>query len=394
MNAATNVLEMPAPLKQKRKPARARRPKGTGSLYKPKFKDASGRICETHFFWAKYKVKGVCYRVNTHCTTRQAAQDFLAKHMASAVYGTETTLHTLLEMARDSYKLQGRRSTDKQELAITRLEDFFGPNTKADEITASKVDEYQAHRLKEKNTDIPTVSRELACLKFAFRLGLKKERVAKVPHIAIPSEEHRARDGEFTPAQFAGLVANLPEYLRPVAEFIYRTGMRIMEPLAMQWEEVILERQALRLPGRRTKNGEAKPLPLEGKILEIVKEQRRLRDEKFPDCPFVFFDEEGAQIPYDRSSDAFQRAAKAAKVSFREWNGEPRNPGWHDLRRTFARNAKRAGLSLDEIKRLGGWKSLAMVLRYCGDGNEDEQRAGIARMDSFLAADKARTGAK
>ena len=57
-------------------------------------------------------------------------------------------------------------------------------------------------------------------------------------------------------------------------------------------------------------------------------------------------------------------------------------------------NAKRAGISLDDIKRMGGWKSITMVSRYCGDGNEEEQRANVARMDSFLAADRAQTGAK
>ena len=40
----------------------------------------------------------------------------------------------------------------------------------------------------------------------------------------------------------------------------------------------------------------------------------------------------------------------------------PCNP--HTFRRTFASNLHRAGLDVEHIMRLGGWKSLDMVLRY------------------------------
>ena len=42
--------------------------------------------------------------------------------------------------------------------------------------------------------------------------------------------------------------------------------------------------------------------------------------------------------------------------------GLPCNP--HTFRRTFASNLHRAGLDVEHIMRLGGWKSLDMVLRY------------------------------
>jgi hypothetical protein len=38
---------------------------------------------------------------------------------------------------------------------------------------------------------------------------------------------------------------------------------------------------------------------------------------------------------------------------------------WHNREsRTFASNLHRAGLDVEHIMRLGGWKSLDMVLRY------------------------------
>ena len=42
-----------------------------------------------------------------------------------------------------------------------------------------------------------------------------------------------------------------------------------MEPLALRWHEVNVERGELRLSGRRTKTGQQKVLYLKGKALDV-----------------------------------------------------------------------------------------------------------------------------
>ncbi len=56
-------------------------------------------------------------------------------------------------------------------------------------------------------------------------------------------------------------------------------------------------------------------------------------------------------------------------------------PGFHDLRRTFAREADRCGVPHSEIMRIAGWKTYAMLLRYLGT-NEDRMRSAFATMDA------------
>ena len=153
-----------------------------------------------------------------------------------------------------------------------------------------------------------TIARELAALKAALRLGFKNDRVKKVPHIEMPDERDRIEEGEFSPEQVTSLLAQLEAksrsaYVAPLVRFLYRTGMRAQEPMGMKWSEVRLDLKTLRLPGRRTKNKDSKPLTLDGHVLTLIKVQRQLCDKNFPGCEFVFPNREGGQIVHDRALD-------------------------------------------------------------------------------------------
>ena len=211
--------------------------------------------------------------------------------------------------------------------------------------------------------------------------------VRRVPSIVIPDERHRADEGEFSPEQFTALIAQLEaknrsKYLPPVVRFLYRTGMRAQEPMGMKWTEVRLDLRMLRLPARRTKGKEPKSITLDGDLLKLIEQQRKLHDKKFPSCEYVFPDAEGNQIGYDRALDQFQAACKRAGITegFTTWDGQSRRPGFHDLRRTFAREADRCGVPHDEIMNIAGWKTHAMLLRYLG-APEDRMRSAFSKMD-------------
>ena len=85
---------------------------------------------------------------------------------------------------------------------------------------------------------------------------------------------------------------------------------------------------------------------------------------------------------YDRALDQFQAACKRAGIAegFTTWDGRMRRPGFHDLRRTFAREADRCGVPHDEIMNIAGWKTHAMLLRYLGSP-EDRMRSAFSKMD-------------
>ena len=69
-------------------------------------------------------------------------------------------------------------------------------------------------------------------------------------------------------------------------------------------------------------------------MLEIIKGQRQHCDKNFPGCEFVFPNREGEQVSYDRALDQFQAGCKRAEITkgFTTWDGQQRQPGFHDLR--------------------------------------------------------------
>src|SRR5262249_20119330 len=56
---------------------------------------------------------------------------------------------------------------------------------------------------------------------------------------------------------------------------------------------------------------------------------------------------------------------------------------FHDLRRCYARNADRAGVSRAVIMKNGGWKTEATFLRY-NIVSEQDLRAGAQRVQTYL----------
>jgi integrase len=159
--------------------------------------------------------------------------------------------------------------------------------------------------------------------------------------------------------------------------------MRAQEPMGMKWTEVRLDLRMLRLPARRTKGKEPKAITLDGDLLKLIQQQRKLHNDKFPSCEYVFPDNQGQKITYDRAIDQFQAACKRAGIAegFTTWDGQLRKPGFHDLRRTFAREADRCRVPHDEIMAIAGWKTHAMLLRYLGCP-EDHMRSAFSAMDA------------
>lgn len=56
---------------------------------------------------------------------------------------------------------------------------------------------------------------------------------------------------------------------------------------------------------------------------------------------------------------------------------------WHDLRHTWASWLVQNGISLYELKEMGGWQSLEMVQKYAHLDN-DNLHTQAAKIDSFM----------
>jgi integrase len=204
-----------------------------------------------------------------------------------------------------------------------------------------------------------------------------------MPHVTLRREDN-ARQGFLDPADFEALLAALRSkdpVVADVAECAYFTCLRRTNVLGLGWPLVapVVERGRLvggelRLPGTHTKNRAPLTLPLGGRLLALFARRWTARH---PTCLAVFH--RGGR-PVDRF-DALWREAAAAIG----------RPGLlcHDLRRSGARTLRCAGVDVETIMQLGGWKTRSMFARYAIVDSRDLAEAQ-AKLDAAFATSTSR----
>jgi len=200
-----------------------------------------------------------------------------------------------------------------------------------------------------------TVNRELAALKRMLNLGVKQTppKVDRVPHIPM-LKENNTRKGFFEHGEFLALREALPDHLRGVVTFAYKTGWRVSEINSLTWSQVDLDQGIVRLEVGETKNDEGRTVYLDEELKEVFKEQSELRKKKTILTPYVFTNEDGT----DRIKDfrkSWRTACKEAKLGKRLF---------HDYRRTAVRNMVRAGVPERVAMMVSGHKTRSVFERY------------------------------
>jgi integrase len=190
----------------------------------------------------------------------------------------------------------------------------------------------------------------VAVLRHAAQRGL-----CPMPIIARPAQD-RTAPRWLTLEEAEWLIASAADHLRPLVVFLLYTGARAGEALWLDWNNIDLSRAHVTFP--RTKNGEARGVPLHPRVVAALSNLPRRRGEIFrrPDgSPY-----ERPKRPDDTSAGRRFRTAFAGAV--RRAGLENVTP--HDCRHTWATWHYASNRDLGALQRLGGWKSVAMVMRY------------------------------
>jgi integrase len=239
-----------------------------------------------------------------------------------------------------------------------------------------------------------TIRNELAVLKRMFTLGLRAGKVAHRPHIPA-LQVSNARQGFFEAADFAAVHQELPDYLRPIAEFCYLTGWRLhSEVLPLTWAQVDFAAGVVRLEPRTTKNDEGRTFPFDAlPALKRLLQTQRDRTKEVERAtgriiPHVFH-HDGKPIRYLRRAwlSACKRAATVTHATGVKELVRPellsRIP--HDFRRTAVRNLVRAGVPERVAMQLTGHKTRSVFDRY-NIVNERDLRDGVSKLAALHAA--------
>jgi integrase len=339
----------------------ARRPRGFGHLYRRKKTLADGAVRESPVWWIAYYVRGKLLRESTGTEIKTDADKILRARTLAADRGQpldaaaqRTALKDLRGLVETDYKNNGRASLREVGRSFEHLAVHFGSDTLARNITAASVEQYKAERLRKKAAPA-TINRELAALRRGFRLALRFGKVAARPDFSLLREDN-ARKGFFEAHQFLAVYAQLPDYLKPMATFLYWTGWRSGEARSLQWRQVEMKAGVIRI--EKTKNLEPRTIPYAAvpALKELIEQQRA--------AATALERNTGTIVPW-----VFQRGGEPLSHYLGAWHEACRRAGLpgripHDFRRTAARNMLRAGIPQPVAMKIGGWKTDSVFRRY------------------------------
>lgn len=220
-----------------------------------------------------------------------------------------------------------------------------------------------------------TVNYELAQVRRSFKVAIEKGILTTMPVVRLPKVSN-ARTGFFEESDVGAVIASMPPDLADVVRFLVLTGWRKSEALDLTWDQVDLDASVIRLAAQDTKAGVARLFSFAGapELQSIVSSRLRAKKGLF------VFHRDGERIGDGLLRGAWRRACKQAGLEGRLI---------HDLRRTSARELRRAGVSEGEVIKLCGWQTRAMFDRYNIIDEEDLARAVARRFNGKQAANNA-----
>jgi integrase len=337
-------------------------------------------------YWIKYYKDGKPLRESARTGDFETAQAELAKRINEVKHGKTPNIQLprvkfddLSEDFLRDYRINGRKSLARAKFSVMRLEAFFGWMRVID-IDTSKIYKYVEGRLNEgmKNS---TINRELAALKRMLSLGAQCKKVEAVPYIPMLKEDN-VRKNFFEKADFLALREALPDYLKPVVTFAYKTGWRIGEISSLKWSNVDLNNWTVRLNPGETKNDKGRIIYLDTELQGIIADLWQARKVSGRLTEYVFMNADGTGS-IKRITTSWKTACR--RVGIPEYL-------FHDFRRTAVRNMVRANTPEVVAMKISGHKTRAIFDRYNIVSEEDLKQAAMRHEEYLKSVPGTKTG--
>lgn len=300
-------------------------------------------------WWIRFQLDGREVRLSSGTANRAAAQEFETLTRSQAyrqIRLGERPAYLWTDAARRWLTETRKRSIDIDRRIITWFTQQLGKEATVQQITPLVIEELR--KLKAAEQSESTADRYMALMRAILRQCAGPWRVIdQAPNVPMYRPE-QPEPRWLTPAQFWRLHAQLPAHLKAAASFAVLTGLRMRAMLSLTWDQVDMAKGRAWIAGVDMKGKAAHGFMLSPDAVKVLKGIRKREG-----VPWIFH-WRGKRVA-DCNGKAFKDAVRSAGI------GDLR---WHDLRHTWASWAVQSGVTLQEVMQLGGWKSLAIVMRY------------------------------
>lgn len=255
---------------------------------------------------------------------------------------------------------------DKHKVEV--MLDFFGRDYTIYTITPSKIEDLKKYIIINKKLSNATFNRYFSALSKAFNMIIIENKLnIQNPCKAVGKlQEDNSKIRYLTEKEETKLMAELPEYLKPIVICALTTGLRYSNIVNLKWESIDFEFNFIEVLKQENKGHKKIQIPLSAKFKKEL-EQIGIKEEGF-----VFISHRtGAN--YKKIQEGFSQACKRAKI---------KNFRFHDLRHTVATRLVANGADLMTVKEFMAHSSLATTQRYMHPTPENMKKA-VDILDGF-----------
>lgn len=325
-----------------------------------------------------FTVKGQRYRGSTGFKKKADAAEFEERERRAIKLGAPSSRSVAtLGQAADQWfasKAAGKKSATTIALRIKIMLRHMGRNTPVDQIGAREIEEAMMARRVEKTRQggLPsagTVNRDMIDTTLRPILGyaqeIMEEPVKLIKWGKLRMDEPRGRTRSFTPEELSAWRDALPEWHRPVFDFIRVYGVRLNEAF---FPPSAVNVEAAEIMLKDTKNGEDHTLPIrEQDLADLASRKARAIDAKLAT---VWFRDEGGELAAIHWR-GFQSASRAALDAAGIGDAKPA----HDLRHHAATTLLRDTGNLKLVQALLNHKDITSSARYAHTSKGDLREA-------------------
>jgi integrase len=295
--------------------------------------------------------------------TREQAEKRLAQVIADGYQGRtfkieKASVLTVADLWKD-YEPVTKRDNDSYRSDLSRAAHLLRHLGKsvAVHLSQADVDRYRDARLLEKTRrgappSPASLDHELVLLKRILNYAVECKRIAQNPIAGVDLlRVPNVRQVVVQPKTFEECIAALPNRCRWMAlplTVSFDTGMRIGEVLGLEWPQIDLKAGRVVLCPQETKAEDSRVVYLSERAVKGLEALER--EPAHPTSALVF--------PHPTTGKRRGIPRKGFALAF------PSGVHVHDLRRSFATQARKAHIPESVVMKMGGWKTRAVFDRY------------------------------